>query len=122
MAYSSELRKSNLSNRWVIIAAERGKRPISWETPADSGKRDPFDPGNIKPDEVLEQLPAEGAWRVLALKNVFPMLTVAGEPDLHGLRRDGYGMHELVLHSRDLHDLADLPAEQTVEVLELYEH
>lgn len=119
--YPSELRRSTLSNRWVIVAAGRAKRPIDWRPPDSAHKRDPFDPANIKPAEVIARYPEEGDWQVLVLENTFAMLTPGDSPNLRGNQRDGYGKHELVIHSPQVDkDLDVLPVEHVDTVLEAY--
>lgn len=113
-------------DRWVLIAPGRAKRPH--EAAADgvaaaaASKRDPFDPANIKPEEVVDQV--GDPWQSLALTNVFPFVSTGdgADPDLSGQVIAGYGVHELVIHSpaREA-DFEDFSTEQTAAVLELYQ-
>lgn len=127
--YPSELRRSTLSNRWVLIAADRAKRPHEFKEPAvDVNARDPFAPENIPVDDIVDQFPTETAdeyqmpadWRVITIKNKFPFLVPGDEPRVHGHIRDGYGFHELVIHSperdRNIEDFESLQTEYLLQM------
>lgn len=130
--YPSQLRHSRLMDRWVLIAPGRAKRPHDAPVdPVAANKRDPFDPANINPEEVVDRIDAvdppdgQADWQALALTNVFPLVAPgdgAAEPDLHARAMAGYGAHELVVHSpvREK-DFEDFTTEQTAAVLELYQ-
>lgn len=130
--FPSELRLGSLSNRWVLIASGRANRPHDdWKpSPQGSKREDPFDPKRVHPDEITDQIPnSDGTkyeepstWKALALKNVYPLVTPDhGNPKLTGNPIDGYGFHELVIHSPDLDkNFEDFTPEQTRAVLELY--
>ena len=126
-----ELRKGPLLRRWVIVAPERGKRPLDFRTEdAPEIKRRgkcPFCPGNehMTPPEIY-RVPA-GDWRVRVVPNKFPALSdyPTLEPASQGpfLRMNGVGAHEVVIDTPDhAHDLDELPQEQVELVVETYVH
>src|ERR1041385_1215263 len=106
----SELRKDPLNQRWVIIAAERAKRPTDFdlehEEPAPSF--DPFAHGNEDktPPEIAAfrdagTQPNKAGWRVRVVPNKFPALQVEGSlsPRGDGVydRMQGVGAHEVII-------------------------
>ena len=127
----SELRKNPLSDRWVIISEERGKRPGALK------KRKkplvcPFCPGNesATPPEIMADRepgsnPNEKGWRVRVFPNRFPALMVEGnlerrKTDLFDRMR-GVGAHEVVVetpeHSLPLEELNE---DQIQRVIRIY--
>src|SRR3712207_1572020 len=97
--YPSELRRSAMSNRWVLIAADRAKRPHEFKEPTvEASARDPFAPENIPADDIVDQFfthssdeyQVESDWRVMVIKNKFPFLVPGKDPDVHGRIRNGY--------------------------------
>lgn len=130
-SYPSELRRGSLSNRWVMIAAGRAHRPHDWIEPGvEPNKRDPFDPTQISPDDITDRVPnndgttyhTDSDWKTLSIVNKFPFLDASGaKPKLTGQVRDGYGYHEIVIHSPDAdQNFEDFSPEQTEAVIELY--
>ncbi len=134
----SELRKDIISGRWVIIAAERSKRPDDFRpSPAEEKKREPasfcpFCAGNeSKTPREVYALRKKGArpdrpgWLVRVVPNKFPALTRGLPPVPHedGIFRwmNGVGVHEVVIETPD-HDreLPDLPVYHIQHVLEAY--
>lgn len=129
--YPSELRRGTFNNRWVLIAAGRANRPMDWEEPAATEvKRDPFDPHNLPPDDITDRIEnADGTayhepcdWKAISIRNAYPFVGPdGGQPNLKGDRRDGYGFHEIIVHSPDQDkNFEDFTPEQTRAVLELY--
>jgi len=108
-----ELRKDPVTERWVIIATERARRPGDFvresvpETP--SGRFCPFCPGNETktPPEVLAY--REGSqrnqpgWSLRVVPNKFPVLEIEGELEREGEglfdRMNGVGAHEVLVES-----------------------
>ncbi len=130
-----ELRKDPIVGRWVIIATERGKRPISWK-PTDvspaSGTYCPFCEGNEAdtPNEILSYRdfttrPNEKGWRVRVVPNKFPALQIEGQLQKRGDgiydMMNGVGAHEVIIECPQ-HELsiANLPEESIREVLWVY--
>lgn len=131
--FPSELRLGSLSDRWVLIATGRANRPHDdWRpVPSTTPQRDPFNPANVHPDEVVDRIPnsdhvkysIESDWKALAVKNIYPLVTPdhGSDPKLTGNVINGYGFHELIIHSPELDkNFEDFTPEQTQAVLELY--
>jgi UDPglucose--hexose-1-phosphate uridylyltransferase len=129
----SELRKDPIVDRWVIIAAERGRRPSDFATepspPPMSGC--PFCAGNEDktPPEVAAQreggTPNGPGWAVRVVPNKFPALSVEGDVTHHGIGlhdwMSGVGAHEVVIESPD-HEFqfAYAPGDQMRRVLDMF--
>jgi UDPglucose--hexose-1-phosphate uridylyltransferase len=107
----SELRKDPILDRWVIIAAERGRRPSDFkpEPPAPPPAACPFCAGNEEktPAEVYAvregSLPNTPGWEVRVVPNKFPALSFEGDVTHHGVglldRMTGVGAHEVVIEA-----------------------
>jgi UDPglucose--hexose-1-phosphate uridylyltransferase len=124
-----ELRKDPVIGRWVIIASERGKRPMDFPHKREEprGGFCPFCPGNEEktPPEILT-LGGDDSWQVRVVPNKFPALVIEGELKRKGLGLydvvDGIGAHEVIIDSpRHDANLADLPPEDIDRVLEAYQ-
>jgi UDPglucose--hexose-1-phosphate uridylyltransferase len=131
----SELRKDPLLDRWVIIAAERGRRPRDFEAPepSPSGAACPLCEGNEDktPPEIWALRPNGSApdspgWQVRVVPNKFPALEVEGEVRREGLGMfdviNGIGAHEVIIEAPE-HDwhMADGPPERIERVLRAYQ-
>jgi UDPglucose--hexose-1-phosphate uridylyltransferase len=114
-----ELRKDYITNKWIVIAKDRGKRPTELK---DQHKKDhenyakadivkcPFCPGNeqLTPPEILAYRPSNTApntpgWWIRCIPNKFPALRIEGELD-HRVNRlhhvmTGIGAHEVIIES-----------------------
>ncbi len=127
-----ELRKDPLVDRWVIIAAERGRRPTPEPDDLEPAPNNPFTPGHEDrtPPEVFAIRPPGSApntpgWSVRVVPNRFPALQVEGQtaPAADGLydRLNGIGAHEVIIESpRHDVDLCDLSADHVGLVLTAY--
>ena len=129
-----ELRKDPVTNRWVIIATERSKRPMDFARDNDEMKSAfcPFDYGNeyTTPPEVLAFRPPETApntpkWWIRVVPNKFPAL----DPELklerygHGMydAMMGFGYHEIVIETPDHNaHFATLEDSQVEEIIWAY--
>lgn len=119
----SELRKDPITGRWVIIASERGQRPMNFavreeKTATPSGSC-PFCEGNEDktPPEIFA-LRAKGTkpntpgWQVRVVANKFPALRIEGEPSPTRIglfdMMSGVGVHEVIIenpaHDQSLSD------------------
>lgn len=131
----SELRKDPIVDRWVIIAAERGRRPNDFktETEAPLSSFNPFAPGHEDrtPPEICAWGRTEGApanspgWNVRVVPNKFPALHTEGELDPQGLGMfdlmNGVGAHEVIIENPDPNwDMADAAPEAMTAVLRAY--
>jgi UDPglucose--hexose-1-phosphate uridylyltransferase len=130
----SELRKDPVTERWVIISTERGRRPSDFvpEPKKMRGGFCPFDTGNEDktPPEIMafrpEGSPRNGpGWRLRVVPNKFPALRVEGDVNREGIglydKMSGIGAHEVIIETPD-HDatLASLPLGSFEEVLWAY--
>lgn len=109
-----ELRKDPVVGRWVIISAERGKRPTDWEVEPLKKVEGfcPFCPGNEDktPPEIhaIRQHPGSGnaeGWHIRVVSNKFPALKIEGElyrrgEGLYDLM-NGIGAHEVIIETPD---------------------
>jgi len=131
-----QLRKDPIiTNRWVIIAAERAKRPNDFKPnePDTYGSGPcPFCEGNEKltPPEVDADRPKStpvdtAGWLTRTVPNKYPALE--DKPSLGKSREglfemmDGIGRHEVIIESPDhSKQLADLDVEQIKKVIQAY--
>ncbi len=127
-----ELRKDPVTERWVIIATDRARRPTDFlrHKGAVSNNRQfcPFCPGNESktPPEVLAYRDGTGAnqngWSLRVVPNKFPVLGIHGDLNREGEglfdKMEGIGAHEVLIESPD-HDatLADMPERHVEKVL-----
>ena len=133
-----QLRQDPTTKEWVIIAAERSKRPHDFKkaelaTEKPSYREDcPFCPGNehLTPHETLAYRsggpPDSKGWWVRVVRNKFPALSPEGSlerKDEKGFfrRMDGVGIHEVVIED-PLHNqlLPLMDDKQLEEVLLAY--
>lgn len=104
-----ELRKDIITERWVIIATDRAKRPGEFaHPPAEPDKAPcPFCPGNegSTPPELWAARDSGGpngpGWKVRVIPNKFPALRIEGEMnrEAEGIydRMNGIGAHEVII-------------------------
>jgi UDPglucose--hexose-1-phosphate uridylyltransferase len=142
----NEIRKDYLLDRWVIIAAERAKRPTDFvakssEKIETKTENCPFCPGNerMTPPAVLLYLPNNGGirrekdrdserrkdWLVRCVPNLYPALTSRRPVALssnESLRRvDGVGVHEVIIESPRHNEHPDrAPLKQVELVVQAY--
>jgi UDPglucose--hexose-1-phosphate uridylyltransferase len=119
----NEIRKDYLLNRWVIIAAERSKRPSDFvvkRVEKAEIKTCPFCPGNesMTPPAVLLYLPSNGGiqktkdlnghrpkgWLVRCVPNLYPALqplekAPTSPQNDHHKTMVGTGYHEVIIES-----------------------
>ncbi|OGC25121.1 galactose-1-phosphate uridylyltransferase [candidate division WOR-1 bacterium RIFOXYB2_FULL_42_35] len=132
-----ELRKDPISERWVVIATERGKRPTDFSSvpvseESKGSKGCPFDEGNEAktPPEIAawreaDTSPNTPGWDVRVVNNLFPALVNQGEVNRTGMgvydMMSGIGAHEVIIETPQ-HDLCipDMPDEQVEKILWAY--
>lgn len=129
-----ELRKDPIVGRWVIIATDRAKRPVTPkpEPPLSSGGICPFCEGqeDKTPNEILAYRengtrPNERGWRVRVVPNKFPALQIEGDLQKRGDgiydKMNGVGAHEVILECPH-HEtsMAKLPVSNIQEILWSY--
>jgi UDPglucose--hexose-1-phosphate uridylyltransferase len=129
-----ELRKDPITERWVIISSERGKRPSDWtmEPKVRGGGFCPFCPGNEDktPPEVralrpgTEQKNVPG-WKIRVVPNKFPALQIEGDLNRRGEGlydvMNGVGAHEVIIETPNhLAELADLDTDHIYDTLLIF--
>ncbi|NQT29727.1 MAG: galactose-1-phosphate uridylyltransferase, partial [Candidatus Saganbacteria bacterium] len=133
-----ELRKDPISERWVVISTERGKRPSDFSLPSVSGEAGaggascPFCEGNEKltPPEIIAwrktgTAPNTPGWDVRVTNNKFPALTSQGDVNRTGMgvfdMMSGIGAHEVIIESPE-HELIipDMEYEHIEKILWAY--
>jgi UDPglucose--hexose-1-phosphate uridylyltransferase len=135
---SPELRIDPLSGLRVIVAGERGSRPGAFldfptREPIDPST-DPFAAGNEdRTPPELYRLPAQGAWRVRVVPNLYPALAPGdggagddplaggrGEPDLFAAQ-PAVGNHEVIVNAPDpVHSLAEVAPAQVEAAMSVW--
>lgn len=125
-----ELRKDPVTDRWVIIASDRSRRPSDFvreplpTTP--SGRICPFCPGNESktPPEVLAyregSQPNQPGWSLRVVPNKFPVLGIEGDLNREGEglfdKMQGIGAHEVIIeapeHALSITELSERSIEQ----------
>jgi UDPglucose--hexose-1-phosphate uridylyltransferase len=130
----SELRKDPLSQRWVIIAAERAKRPSDFELEPEIAPPsfDPFSPGNEDktPPEIMAyrergSAPNGTGWRVRTMPNKFPVLQIEGALNKRGDgiydRMQGIGAHEVIVDTpKCVRSITEMTEENLQDVVWMY--
>lgn len=130
-----ELRKDPITNRWVIIATERAKRPVDFKRAPEQKSQTlvcQLCPGNenMTPEEVLAyREPGTDAntsgWWTRVVPNKFPALMREGDLNRTGVgmydMMNGVGAHEVIIETPK-HDatLATLTDKEVEEVLWIY--
>ncbi len=130
----SELRKDPILDRWVIIAAERGRRPNDFtsEQPPDASISCPFCGSNehMTPPEIIAMCdtprePNSSGWQVRVVPNKFPALSIEGDVERSGIglfdRMTGIGAHEVIIESPNhCDDIAMLDPEYVVKIIDTF--
>lgn len=133
-----ELRKDPITQEWVIIAKERGRRPSDFThlTIAEPDKPEysptcPFCPGKeeMTPPEVLAYRPDIDTnspnWWVRVVPNKFPALAIEGDLEKRGVgmydMMNGVGAHEVIIETPKHNlDPSMLTSGQVAEILWAY--
>ena len=132
----SELRHDPVQKRWVIIAKERGQRPIQFKEKEEekvvSSKSCPFCEGNESktPPEIFAirdpgTKPNTPGWSLRVIPNKYPALAIEGELGRRGLgiydMMNGIGAHEVIIETKqhNLH-MGDMPLEHLKLILQVY--
>lgn len=117
----SEIRKSYLLNKYVVITPGRAKRPrdIKEETVIKRSSDCYFCTENINkqqkidPNYILDEIKIKDKRTVIAVKNIFPAMT----PD----NPRAYGYQEVIIETpHHAKELADLSEKEIINVLEMY--
>src|SRR3989338_9055002 len=122
------LRKDYILNRWVYYATERKKRPREFKKAdsKESAKICFFCPSNerMTPQEI-GRVEYKGSWKMRWFLNKFPAVEKKGSAKLKSKKffseGDSYGVHEVIVETQHhKSQLADLPVQQIMELLEVY--
>ena len=133
----SELRYDPVRKTWVIIATERGMRPINVQKHdyfriAPSESVCPFCPGNESrtPPEIMAvrdpgSSPNGPGWKIRVIPNKFPALTIESPQKRYGKGIydvvSGFGAHEVIVETPDnTRQMADFPLPHLQEVFGVY--
>lgn len=131
-----ELRKDPVTERWVIIATDRARRPSDFareRVPPLTERVCPLCPGHESktPPEVFAFRngggPNQTGWTVRVAPNKFPVLGIEGDldRDADGLydKMNGLGAHEVIVETPDHQaTLATMPESQVEAVLWAFRH
>jgi UDPglucose--hexose-1-phosphate uridylyltransferase len=129
-----ELRKDPISDRWVVVSTERGRRPTDFGgTTVGSEQAEakfcPFCDGNEAktPAEIIawrkaSSLPNTAGWDVRVIPNKFPALIIEGDVNRTGMgiydMMSGIGAHEVIIetpkHDQNIPDLSDEHVERVL--------
>ncbi len=125
----NELRKDYLIDRWVIIAAERAKRPHDFKTEEVQDNKDKcfFCPGkeHTTPPEIY-RIEEDSKWIVRVIPNKFPAVSPCGVPEIKTdntfyTYANAYGRHEIVIETNEHgKELEDLSKEHVKKILETF--
>lgn len=124
-----------LTGRWVVIAAERGRRPSDFRAGEEETRAGtcPLCPGYERetPPEIAAYrapgtAPDTPGWQVRVVPNKFPAVRGCGSTSAtaYGVYRamPGIGAHEMVIEAPDhVRGLEDLRQEQAVAVLRMWQ-
>src|SRR5438270_3436953 len=129
-----ELRKDPIVGRWIIIATDRAKRPVTpkAEPMPPASEYCPFCEGHEHetPYEIISYRdrntrPNEKGWRVRVVPNKYPALQIEGQLHKRGEgiydKMNGIGAHEVIIEC-PFHEvtLANLSEDNIREVLWVY--
>ncbi len=128
-----ELRRDPLSEGWVIISTERGKRPSDYGSVREQRKPGPciFCEGQEQqtPGEIWGLRDGTAAdtpgWRVRVIPNKFAALRIEGQLDRRGEgqydRMNGVGAHEVIIETPN-HDetIMSMPVERVADIMLAY--
>ena len=121
------LRKDYILDRWVYYATDRRRRPQEFKRieVKDEVKKCFFCPSNehLTPPEI-GRVEYKGSWKMRWFLNKFPAVEKKGTPILKSRRffseMPSYGVHEVIVETpHHKSQLADLPAQQIRELLEV---
>ncbi|MFC1678311.1 DUF4931 domain-containing protein [Patescibacteria group bacterium] len=111
----SEIRKSYLLNKYVIITPGRALRPrdIKEQTIIERTASCPFCTENIDYKNKVDELGGETSWQVVSLHNIFPAVTLDNEK--------AFGAQEVIIETPNhTKELGELEENEIGLVLEMY--
>lgn len=111
----SEIRKSYLHNKYVIITPSRAKRPrdIKEQTVIERTASCPFCPENLNRENILDEIKMDDNSMVISLKNIFPAVSLDNPK--------AYGTQEVIIETPNhTKELAQLEEKEIEQVLKMY--
>jgi UDPglucose--hexose-1-phosphate uridylyltransferase len=111
----SEIRKSYLQNKYVIITPSRSQRPrdIKEQTVFERTGKCPFCTENIIKKNILDEIKISSNEKILCVKNIFPAVSLNND--------QAYGTQEVIIETPDHNkELAQLDAREIEQVLRMY--
>lgn len=115
----SEIRKSYLLNKYVIITPGRAARPrdIKEQTVVKNTESCPFCPKNINKKNVIDKISINNSpkenWDILSIKNIFPAVTLDN--------KKAYGTQEVIIETPNhSEELAGMEEEKIKQLLKMY--
>jgi len=130
-----ELRHDPIQRRWVIIAKERGARPLQFQGELRFPRNPscPFCEGmeGTTPHEIMAlgpegRQPNTPGWELRVVPNKFPALQIEGEPDRRGVgfydAMNGIGAHEVLIETpRHMLHMAEMSPAQMERIFFAYQ-
>lgn len=130
-----ELRHDPIQRRWVIIAKERGARPLQFQGELRFPRNPscPFCEGmeGTTPHEIMAlgpegRQPNTPGWELRVVPNKFPALQIEGEPDRRGVgfydAMNGIGAHEVLIETpRHMLHMAEMSPAQMEAIFFAYQ-
>jgi len=111
----SEIRKSYLQNKYVIITPGRAERPrdIKEQTVIERTSICPFCPENVNRKNILDEIKIDDNSLILSLKNLFPAVSLDNSK--------AYGTQEVIIETPNhTKELAQLDVKEIEQVLKMY--
>jgi len=115
----SEIRKSYLLDKYVIITPGRALRPRDLQEKSITKKTDfcPFCPENIDSANIIDKTsftsPSKSSWDLLSIKNIFPAVQLDNNK--------AYGSQEVIIETpRHGEEMASLSEGEIEQILHLY--
>lgn len=113
----SEIRKSYLLNKYVIITPGRAARPrdLKEHTTIEKDPNCPFCPKNIDKKNIVDRInkPGSTGWEILSLKNIYPAVSLDNPR--------AYGTQEVIVDTPEhTKELAHLSEKNIKRLLEMY--
>jgi len=111
----SEIRKSYLQNKYVIITPSRAERPrdIKEQTLIERTSTCPFCPENVNRKNILDEIKVDDDSLIISLKNLFPAVSLDNSK--------AYGTQEVIIETPNhTKELAELDAKEIEQVLKMY--
>jgi UDPglucose--hexose-1-phosphate uridylyltransferase len=111
----SEIRKSYLLPKYVIITPGRAKRPrdIKEQTIVKRTTACPFCPDKIDKKNIVDRFDGKNGWQILSIKNIFPAVTLNN--------KQAYGTQEVIIETPDHNqELSNLSEAQIANLIKMY--